>query len=76
MLENYRHELARRGVSASVVVEAGDPRELLCAVAEREHPDLMMIGHRTTGLRHLAQLGSVTVHCIEHAPTSVFIVRV
>lgn len=76
MLEDFKGELAKRGVRASVVVESGDPRERLCEVAERERPDLMMLGHRATRLHHLAQVGSVVLHCVEHAPCPVYIVRV
>jgi nucleotide-binding universal stress UspA family protein len=76
MLEDFKGELTKRGVQASVVVESGDPREKLCEVAERERPDLMMLGHRATRLHHLAQVGSVVLHCVEHAPCPVYIVRV
>lgn len=76
MLENLRRRLEQRGVNARAVVEAGDPRIKLCEVAERERPDLMVIGHRTTKLLNLVQLGSVALHCIEHSPASVLVVRV
>ena len=72
MLEDFRKELERRGVKASVLVEAGDPRDTLCDMAERVQPDLLVMGHRRTTLG----LGSVALHCIEHAPSPVFIVRV
>jgi nucleotide-binding universal stress UspA family protein len=76
MLEDLKGKLAKQGVSASVVVESGDPRDKLCQVAEREKPDVMMLGHRATSLHHLAQVGSVVLHCVEHAPCPVYIVRV
>lgn len=72
MLEDYQKELEKRGIRARVLVEEGDAREKLCEVVAREQPDVMVMGHRRSAIN----IGSVALHCIEHAPTSVYIVRV
>jgi hypothetical protein len=72
MLGEFKEELEKRGVNLSIVVEAGDPRDKLCELADRVQPDLLVMGHHATALN----LGSVALHCIEHSPSPVFIVRV
>lgn len=72
MLEDFRKQLEKRGLNASILIEVGNPCEKLCEVASREQPDLMLLGHRKSRLG----LGSVTLHCIENAPASIYVVRV
>ena len=52
-----------------VVVERGDPRQVLCAVSERERPDLVVVGrgrhHLGTGPEHL---GRVAGYVARHNP--------
>ncbi len=55
-------------------VEAGDPAETICEVAEEEGVDAIVVGNRGTHGRRRWFLGSVPNAVLQHAPCSVFIV--
>lgn len=54
----------------------GRPEHALVRAVEREHADLLVVGHR--GVKGVSRvvLGSVSEHCAKHAPCSVLVVRV
>lgn len=77
-----RHALERiteLGHSLGVAVRSslldGDPKAALVAAAAREGADCLVVGsHGMSGLER-ALLGSVSDHCVRHAPCPVLVVR-
>ncbi|MCI0346859.1 MAG: universal stress protein [Chloroflexi bacterium] len=55
-------------------IEAGDPAETICEVAEEETVDVIVVGNRGTHGKRRWFLGSVPNAVVQHAPTSVYIV--
>jgi nucleotide-binding universal stress UspA family protein len=56
-------------------VLAGDPRQSLLEVAERERADLIVVGsHGRSGIAKMV-LGSVSSHIVTHAHCSVLVVK-
>jgi nucleotide-binding universal stress UspA family protein len=62
------------GVPVTKRVERGDPRLVICRVAE-EGFDLIVIGSHGSGLLKRVLLGSVSTHVVHHAPCPVLMVR-
>jgi len=85
-LEGLRHQLeelvARAegkmrevGFATEGRVLAGDPRQSLIEVAERERADLIVVGsHGRSGIAKM-MLGSVSSHIVTHAHCSVLVVK-
>ena len=85
-VEERRHDLEELVSRAEVTLRdagfptegrllAGDPRQVLVEVAERERADLLVVGSRgRTGISRL-MLGSVSSHVVAHAPCSVLVVK-
>ncbi|MGH2728573.1 MAG: universal stress protein [Actinomycetota bacterium] len=55
-------------------LEAGDPAETICDIAEEEKVDVIVVGNRGTHGKRRWFLGSVPNAVVQHAPTSVYIV--
>ena len=60
---------------AKALVSLGPVGPTICAVAEREAVDLIVLGTHDTGLWSRLWFGSVSDHVVKHAPCSVLIVR-
>ena len=66
-LQNYR--------KCELLVEIGDPHEVLMGIAAQRKADLIVIAtHGRSGLQHLV-MGNVAEKIIRHAPCPVFVVR-
>jgi nucleotide-binding universal stress UspA family protein len=64
-----------RGVVPIRDMAMGHPEHALLAVAEREHADLIVVGHRGLSGMRRALLGSVSEHVAHHAKASVLVAR-
>src|SRR5205085_10757157 len=57
-------------------VEAGDAGAIICAVAEREGAEVIVVGSHGRGLLgRIVHLGSVSEYVMRHAPCPVLVVR-
>jgi nucleotide-binding universal stress UspA family protein len=63
------------GLRAEIRVETGDPGERICAVAEAEKVNLIVVGSHHTGLLRRVLGGSVSDDVAHHAPCPVLLVR-
>eukprot|EP01125_Pyxidicula_operculata_P012608 TRINITY_DN4145_c0_g1_i1.p1 TRINITY_DN4145_c0_g1~~TRINITY_DN4145_c0_g1_i1.p1 ORF type:complete len:146 (+),score=17.20 TRINITY_DN4145_c0_g1_i1:34-471(+) len=61
--------------SRAIVLDAGDPKEIICDYVEREHVDILVLGTRDRSGLTKFLLGSVSEHCLHHVKCSVLIVR-
>jgi nucleotide-binding universal stress UspA family protein len=66
--------LTARGHSARGIVVRGDPAEAIIEIAERESPDLIVIGRRGLGRLNGLLVGSVSERVARHADTPVLLV--
>ena len=64
-----------KGVVAIRDMAMGHPEHALLAVAEREHADLIVVGHRGISGMRRALLGSVSEHVAHNAKASVLVAR-
>jgi nucleotide-binding universal stress UspA family protein len=63
------------GVSCTTRLERGYARERLCAIADEEQSDLLVVGSRGLGGLERLLLGSVSDYVAHHATVPVLIVR-
>ena len=77
MVDAVAAEVSAKGVKArgEVVLGVGSVIEALVEAAEREKPDLVVMGTRGLGGFRGLLLGSVSLGVLSHAPCSVMIVR-
>ncbi|XVF05966.1 hypothetical protein REPUB_Repub06bG0007000 [Reevesia pubescens] len=62
-------------VKVEVRVENGDPRDVICQVAEKIDADVLVMGSHGYGLIKRAFLGSVSNHCAQNVKCPVLIVK-
>jgi len=75
MLEAAAAIAREAGVGVAVYARQGDPADAVLDVAEEQHADLIVVGHKgTTGAKRFL-LGTVPNRVSHHAPCSVLIVR-
>lgn len=73
--EESARRLGESGLRASAVAVEGDPAAMLIGVADEHQADLMVLGtHGRTGVSR-ALLGSVARNVMQHASSSVMVVR-
>lgn len=63
------------GVTVSLLVWDGDPRESIVEVARSEAPDMVIVGSRARGVGSRIGRDSVSDYVIRHAPCPVLVVR-
>lgn len=63
------------GVTVSLLVWDGDPRESIVEVARSEAPDMVVVGSRARGVGSRIGSDSVSDYVIRHAPCPVLVVR-
>ncbi|MBI2886296.1 MAG: universal stress protein [Chloroflexi bacterium] len=69
-------ELGRTlGVPVQMNLLDGDPKAALVAAAAREGADCLVVGSHGMGGLERVLLGSVSDHCVRHAPCPVLVVR-
>ena len=56
-------------------VDHGEPGPVICALAEEQDVDLIVVGTHDRGLWSRMWFGSVSRHVVDHAPCSVLVVR-
>ncbi|CDP18238.1 unnamed protein product [Coffea canephora] len=87
-MEKYSHEVAEcvlekahrickdfNAIKVETKVEHGDPRDVICQVAEKLNVDLVVMGSHGYGLIKRAFLGSVSHHCAQNLKCPVLIVK-
>ncbi len=67
--------LEAAGIDYQLIMEVGDPRDLLLSIAVREHADMIVVGNRGRSPVVELMLGSVAGYVSHHAPVPVVIVR-
>ena len=75
LLEPIRRRAAAAGLEAAFLVTVGHPTEQIIAEAEREHADLIVLGHRGKTLFQRLRLGSVSKQVVQYADCPVLVVR-
>ena len=61
--------------TVETLIENGDIGPTLCAVAEEQGVDVVVVASRGHGAIRRALLGSVSTHLVNHAPCPVIVVR-
>ncbi len=75
LLEEARDKYLQGYAKTELVVDIGDPRELILNLARERKVDMIITAtHGRTGVLHLV-MGSVAEKIIRHAPCPVFVVR-
>ena len=75
LLEPVKQRAATSGLDAAFLVTVGHPTEQIIAEAEREHADLIVLGHRGKTLFQRLRLGSVSKQVVQYAECPVLVVR-
>ncbi|NGZ76759.1 universal stress protein [Saccharibacillus alkalitolerans] len=75
LLAPIESALASSGLPHETAVRKGDPAREICAFAEHEACDLIVVGTRGQSLAAELLLGSVSHKVIQHAPCPVMTVR-
>ncbi|XP_076939216.1 universal stress protein PHOS32-like [Bidens hawaiensis] len=87
-MDRYRKEVAEtvidkakllckhlQNVKVETRVQIGDPRDVICEVAEKMSVDMVVLGSHGYGLIKRAFLGSVSNHCVQNCKCPVLIVK-
>ncbi|XP_076903052.1 uncharacterized protein LOC143558006 [Bidens hawaiensis] len=87
-MDKYKNEVAEtvidqakklcldlQDVKVETRVEIGDPRDVICNVAEKMSVDMVVLGSHGYGLIKRALLGSVSNHCAQNCKCPVLIVK-
>ncbi|KAJ6757046.1 ADENINE NUCLEOTIDE ALPHA HYDROLASES-LIKE SUPERFAMILY PROTEIN [Salix koriyanagi] len=62
-------------VKVETMIEHGDPRDLICQIAEKLNVDMLVMGSHGYGVIKRAFLGSVSNHCAQNVKCPVLIVK-
>jgi universal stress protein A len=75
LLQELRQKRLQNYPKCELLVDIGDPHEVLINIATQRKADLIVIAtHGRSGLQHLV-MGSVAEKIIRHAPCPLFVVR-
>jgi len=74
LLDEARERLAMAGISTISRLETGDPRELICQIANEEKFDLLVIGRHGMGEIRDVLFGDVANHVLHKATVPVLLV--
>lgn len=75
LLEELRQKRLQSYPKCELLVDVGDPHDVLLGIARQRKADLIVIAtHGRSGLQHLV-MGSVAEKIIRHAPCPLFVVR-
>lgn len=75
LLEPYRKVLEDKGVQYTEIIESGEPGDTICAVAEREGCDVIVMGSRGLSDLEGMVLGSVTHKVLTKSSLPVLVAR-
>jgi len=75
VIEKTAEKFIAAGIPFTTRVETGEPAEKICAAADQDHVDLIVIGSRgQTGLNRFL-MGSVSARVVRYARCPVLVVR-
>jgi len=74
-LEWAEHFCQQVGVKCTTRLEIGDPKHIICHVAEQEKPDLIVVGSEGRGVIERAILGSVSDYILHHTSYPVLVIH-
>jgi nucleotide-binding universal stress UspA family protein len=75
LLEELRQQRLGNYPKCELLIDIGDPHDVLLGMAKQRNADLIVIAtHGRSGLEHLV-MGNVAEKIIRHAPCPVFVVR-
>ncbi|KAK4768245.1 hypothetical protein SAY87_003386 [Trapa incisa] len=63
------------GVKVETMVEGGDAKDVICRMAKKLGPDLLVMGSHGYGRIKRALLGSVSHHCAQNVECPVLVVK-
>ncbi|XP_044489677.1 universal stress protein YxiE [Mangifera indica] len=75
LLSRAKEICAQHGIEAETMTEAGNPKEVICAAAEKLNVQLLIVGSHSRGVIKRAFLGSVSNYCVHNAKCPVLVVR-
>ncbi|KAJ0038975.1 hypothetical protein Pint_21981 [Pistacia integerrima] len=75
LLNRAKEICTQHGIEAKTLTEAGNPKEVICATAEKLNVQLLIVGSHSRGAIKRAFLGSVSNYCVHNAKCPVLVVR-
>ncbi|XP_031256254.1 uncharacterized protein LOC116114238 [Pistacia vera] len=75
LLNRAKEICTQHGIEAETLTEAGNPKEVICATAEKLNVQLLIVGSHSRGAIKRAFLGSVSNYCVHNAKCPVLVVR-
>ncbi|PIA54172.1 hypothetical protein AQUCO_00900612v1 [Aquilegia coerulea] len=75
LLSRAKQLFKGRPIKAETIVCDGDPKDMICQMAEQTHPDIVVVGSRGFGKLKRAFLGSVSDYCAHHVKCPILIVK-
>jgi nucleotide-binding universal stress UspA family protein len=75
LLKKAQDTCSMSQVESRTRIETGQPRDVICHVAEQENPDILVIGSRGLGSVERLMLGSVSDYVLHHCQAPTLIVR-
>lgn len=73
--KNLRHEASKAGVHLKTEIALGHPAEQIVRFAEKNHVNLIVLGHQTRSAFGRWLIGSTPDKVVHHAPCTVTIVK-
>ncbi|KAI7875953.1 adenine nucleotide alpha hydrolases-like protein [Lichtheimia hyalospora FSU 10163] len=75
LLKEYASGLWHKQISCKAVSMIGDPKAEIIRKVQETHADVLIMGSRNMGTIRRTLLGSVSDHCVHHAPSTVIIAK-
>ncbi|CAI9756061.1 unnamed protein product [Fraxinus pennsylvanica] len=75
LLDKAKDICRDHGFCAETIIEAGDPKDVICEEVEKLKIELLVLGSHSRGALHRAFLGSVSNYCVHNAKCPVLVVK-
>ena len=75
VLEECKKEAAKNNISVELMIESGDPAQIIIEITKNKNYDLIIIGTRGKSVFQELLLGSVALKVMHHARCPVMVVR-
>eukprot|EP00128_Syssomonas_multiformis_P001852 Colp12_sorted_trinity150504_noHs@34463 len=75
LVEKFGALAQERAIKYILKTVEGDPREVICAVAEERHAKLLAVGSRGLGAVKRLFMGSVSSYIVHHCKRPVLVIR-
>ncbi|KAI9313422.1 hypothetical protein BX666DRAFT_1817847, partial [Dichotomocladium elegans] len=75
LLKMHASQLWEKKIACKAVSMIGDPKAEIIRKAEEVHANALIMGSRNLGTIKRTLLGSVSDHCVHHAPCTVIIAK-